>query len=149
MAILAILIPNAGVLLGAGLATILDEALASRANLGPHGLSEILYAFASAGNNNGSAFGGLNANVDFYNIALGIVMITARFGVIIPVMVIAGSMVGKRVSPPSPGTFPTDGGLFVGLLIAVVLIVGALTFLPALSLGPIVEHYLMEAGQTF
>lgn len=149
MAILAVLIPNAGVLLGAGLAIILDEALASRANLGPHGLSEILYAFASAGNNNGSAFGGLNANVDFYNIALGIVMITARFGVIIPVMVIAGSMVGKRVSPPSPGTFPTDGGLFVGLLIALVLIVGALTFLPALSLGPIVEHYLMEAGQTF
>lgn len=149
MAILAVLIPNAGVLLGAGLASVLDEALASRANLGPHGLSEILYAFASAGNNNGSAFAGLNANVDFYNIALGIVMITARFGVIIPVLVIAGSMVGKRVSPPSPGTFPTDGGLFVGLLIAVVLIVGALTFFPALSLGPIVEHYLMQAGQTF
>ncbi|MBI5927794.1 MAG: potassium-transporting ATPase subunit KdpA [Chloroflexi bacterium] len=149
MAILAVLLPNACILLGAGLASVLDQALASRANMGPHGLSEILYAFSSAAGNNGSAFAGLNANVDFYNIALGIIMLIGRFGIIIPVLVIAGSMVSKRVSPPSPGTFPTDGGLFVGLLVAVVLIVGALTFFPALSLGPIVEHYLMQAGRIF
>jgi K+-transporting ATPase ATPase A chain len=117
--------------------------------VGPHGFSEILYAFASASNNNGSAFAGLNANTPFYNLLLGIAMWIGRFGVIIPVLVIAGSMVGKKIAPPSPGTFPTDGAVFAGLLIAIILIVGALTFFPALTLGPIVEHVLMAAGRSF
>jgi len=126
-----------------------DAGLSSRANVGPHGLSEILYAFTSAAGNNGSAFAGLNANTPFYNILLGIAMWVGRFGVILPVLAIAGSMVTKKVAPPSPGTFPTDGLLFVGLLIAVIVIVGALTFFPALSLGPIVEQFLMNAGRAF
>jgi K+-transporting ATPase ATPase A chain len=108
-----------------------------------------LYAFASAAGNNGSAFAGLNANTLFYNLALGAAMLAGRFSVIIPVLVIAGSMAGKKITPPSTGTFPTDTPLFAGLLMAVVLIVGALTFFPVLSLGPIVEHLLMQAGRTF
>jgi K+-transporting ATPase ATPase A chain len=149
MAIVAILLPSAAVLFGTALASVTDAGLSSRANAGAHGFSEILYAFASASNNNGSAFAGLNANVPFYNLLLGIAMWIGRFGVIIPVLVIAGSMVGKKTAPPSPGTFPTDGAVFVGLLIAIILIVGALTFFPALTLGPIVEHLLMSAGRSF
>jgi len=149
MAILAILLPSAAVLLMTAVAVVSDAGLSSRANAGPHGFSEILYAFASASNNNGSAFAGLNANTPFYNLLLGIAMWIGRFGVIIPVLSIAGSMVGKKAAPPSPGTFPTDGGVFIGLLIAVILIVGALTFFPALTLGPIVEHLLMAAGRVF
>ncbi len=149
MAILAILLPSAAVLLMTAIAVVSDVGLSSRANAGPHGFSEILYAFASASNNNGSAFAGLNANTPFYNLLLGIAMWIGRFGVIVPVLVIAGSLVGKKVAPPSPGTFPTDGGVFIGLLIAVILIVGALTFFPALTLGPIVEHLLMAAGRSF
>ncbi|MDX2138246.1 MAG: potassium-transporting ATPase subunit KdpA, partial [Chloroflexota bacterium] len=149
MAIVAILLPSAAVLLMTALASVTDAGLSSRANAGPHGFSEILYAFASASNNNGSAFAGLNANTPFYNLLLGIAMWIGRFGVIIPILAIAGSMVGKKTAPPSPGTFPTDGAIFAGLLIAVILIVGALTFFPALTLGPIVEHLLMSAGRSF
>lgn len=149
MAALAILIPNVSVLVFSGIAAVIQPGLSSLANQGPHGLSEILYAFASASNNNGSAFAGLSANTDFYNLTLGVAMWLGRFGVIIPVLAIAGSMVKKRVTPPSAGTFPTDRSLFVGMLIAVVLIVGALTYFPALSLGPIIEHLLMQAGRVF
>ncbi len=149
MAIIAILLPSAAVLLMTALASVTEAGLSSRANVGPHGFSEILYAFASASNNNGSAFAGLNANTPFYNLLLGIAMWVGRFGVIIPVLAIAGSMVVKKTTPPSPGTFPTDGAIFAGMLIAVILIVGALTFFPALTLGPIVEHLLMAAGRSF
>ncbi|HEX2906191.1 MAG TPA: potassium-transporting ATPase subunit KdpA [Phototrophicaceae bacterium] len=146
LAIIAVLLPSAAILLFSALASVTDAGLSSRANLGPHGLSEILYAFSSAAGNNGSAFAGLNANTPFYNLFLGIALWIGRFGVILPVLAIAGSLVGKKVAPPSPGTFPTDGLLFVGLLIAVVLIVGALTFFPALSLGPVVEQLLLARG---
>lgn len=149
MTILAILAPSAVILIGAGISLVLPIALSSLANKGPHGLSEILYAFTSAAGNNGSAFAGLNANTAYYNIALGIAMIVGRFAVIIPVMAIAGNMVKKKVAPPSFGTFTTDNWLFVALLIAVILIVGALTFFPALALGPIIEHFLMLQGKVF
>jgi potassium-transporting ATPase potassium-binding subunit len=146
MAILAILMPSVCILLGAALASVTDAGLGSRANTGAHGLSEILYAFASAAGNNGSAFAGLNANTPFYNILLGMAMWVGRFGVILPALAIAGSMAGKRVAPPSSGTFPTDSPLFVVLLIAIIIIIGALTFFPALSLGPIVEHLLVAGA---
>jgi K+-transporting ATPase ATPase A chain len=123
--------------------------VSSLANAGPHGLSEILYAFSSAAGNNGSAFAGLSANVPWWNVTLGIAMLAGRFLMIIPVLAIAGSMVGKKVVPAGLGTFPTDGPLFTGLLAAVVVIVGALTFFPALSLGPIVEHFLASAGRVY
>lgn len=149
MATLAILLPSAAILLFTGLASVTESGLASRLNTGPHGFSEILYAFASAAGNNGSAFAGLNANTPFYNITLGLALWIGRLGVIIPALAIAGSMVGKSVAPPSSGTFPTHKPLFGAMLIAVVLIVGALTFFPALSLGPIVEHFIMAAGRGF
>jgi potassium-transporting ATPase potassium-binding subunit len=118
-------------------------------NAGPHGLSEMLYAFTSATGNNGSAFGGLNANTPWYNTLLGLAMLGGRFLMIIPALGIAGAMVGKKVVPPGPGTFPTNGPLFTFLLVSVVLIVGALTFFPALSLGPIVEHFAGLAGKVY
>jgi K+-transporting ATPase ATPase A chain len=118
-------------------------------NHGPHGLSEILYAFSSGAGNNGSAFGGLNANTPFYDVALGLTMLAGRFWMAIPVLAIAGSMIGKKTVAPGLGTFPTNGIVFTGLLVAVILIVGALTFFPALSLGPVVEHYLAAAGRTY
>jgi K+-transporting ATPase ATPase A chain len=149
MAILAVLAPNAVILLFTALAVVTEAGTGSRTNAGPHGFSEILYAFASMAGNNGSAFGGLNVATDFYAILGGFAMLIGRFGVILPVLAIAGSMVGKRVTPPSPGTFATDTPMFGGLLIAVILIVGALTFFPALTLGPIAEHILMLANQTF
>ncbi len=149
LAIIAVLLPSACILLFSALASITDAGLSSRANSGPHGLTEILYAFSSGAGNNGSAFAGLNANTPFYNMLIGLAMWVGRFGVILPALAIAGSMVGKRIAPPSPGTFPTDSPLFAGLLIAVILIVGALTFFPALSLGPVVEQFLMNAGRTF
>jgi K+-transporting ATPase ATPase A chain len=117
-------------------------------NAGPHGLSEILYAYTSGAGNNGSAFAGLNANTPWWNVTLGLAMLGGRFLMIMPVLAIAGCMVGKKVVPPGPGSFPTNGALFAGLLVAVVVIVGALTFFPALSLGPIVEHFLAAAGRT-
>jgi K+-transporting ATPase ATPase A chain len=149
LAMVGILLPNALILLLSALASVSDVGLASRSASGPHGLTEILYAFASGAGNNGSAFAGLNANTPFYNLTLGLAMGLGRFGVILPALAIGGSMAGKRVAPPSPGTFPTNGVLFIILLVAVILIVGALTFYPALSLGPIVEQLLMRAGTTF
>jgi len=123
--------------------------LSSLNNAGPHGLSEILYAYTSGAGNNGSAFAGLNANTTWYNTTLGLTMLAGRFLMIIPMLAIAGSLGRKRRVPPSAGTFPVTTPLFTALLVSVILIVGALTFFPALSLGPIVEHLLMHAGQTF
>ena len=148
-AVVAIILPSAMILCGTALSCLLPDALASRANTGPHGFSEMLYAWTSASGNNGSAFAGLNANTNFYNIGLGLAMLMGRFGVIIPALAIAGSMAGKKISPPSPGTFPTDGGTFVMLLIGVIIIVGGLTFLPALTLGPVLEHFLTIQGRLF
>ncbi|MGE4107716.1 MAG: potassium-transporting ATPase subunit KdpA [Bacteriovoracia bacterium] len=149
MVILAILAPSALILVGSGISAVLPVALSSLTNKGPHGLTEILYAFSSAAGNNGSAFAGLNANTPYYNIALGVCMLIGRFAVIVPALAIAGSMALKKSAPPSFGTFTTDNALFVVLLIGVVLIVGGLTFFPALALGPIVEHFLMQAGRAF
>lgn len=149
MVILGVIIPSAAILIGAGISSVLPIALSSLANKGPHGLSEILYAFSSAGGNNGSAFAGLNANTVYYNLTLGIVMLIGRFGVILPVLAIAGSMASKKQTPQGTGTFATDSLLFVALLIGVIIVVGGLTFLPALSLGPIVEHFLMMSGRSF
>lgn len=149
LAVVALLIPNALVLLGSALACSMEAGLSSLANNGPHGLSEILYAFASAAGNNGSAFAGLTADTSFYNFALGFAMLVGRFVVILPVLAIAGGMVLKNIAPPSSGTFPTNGPVFACLLVGVILIIGALTFLPALTLGPIVEHLLMVKGRTF
>jgi K+-transporting ATPase ATPase A chain len=130
-------------------AVVAPYGLSSLANNGPHGLTEILYAFTSAAGNNGSAFAGLNANTGFYNVALGLTMLIGRFWMIVPALGIAGSLSGKKVSPPGPGTFPTDGPLFTFLLVGVLLIVSALTFFPALSLGPIVEHFVAASGRVF
>jgi K+-transporting ATPase ATPase A chain len=118
-------------------------------NAGPHGLSEILYAYSSGAGNNGSAFAGLNANTPWWNTTLGLTMLFGRFFMMVPVLAIAGSMRGKRTVPAGPGTFPTHGLLFSGLLVAVILIVGALTFFPALSLGPVAEHFVAAAGKVF
>jgi len=122
---------------------------ASISNPGPHGLSQILYAFASGTGNNGSAFGGLNANTKWYNTTIAFAMLIGRFFMIIPMLAIAANLGRKKRVPPSSGTFPVTTPLFAGLLVSVVLIVGALTFFPALSLGPIVEHLLMTQGQVF
>ena len=118
-------------------------ATANISNSGPHGLSEILYAYTSGTGNNGSAFAGLGANTPFYNLMLGLVMLIARYWLAIPTLAIAGSMVRKKITPPGLGTLPTHTPLFIVMLIAVVIIVGALTFIPALALGPIVEHLQM------
>ncbi len=149
MVILAILIPNAVILLGTALACVTPAGLSSLANKGPHGFSEMLYAFTSAAGNNGSAFAGLNANTVFYNVLLGISMLLGRFGVIIPALAVAGSLAAKKWAPASEGSFSTDNGIFLLLLVSVILIVGALTFFPALSLGPVVEHFLMRLGISF
>ncbi len=125
------------------------DGLAGRLNQGPHGFSEILYAYTSAAGNNGSAFAGLNANTPWFNTTLGLSMLLGRFAYVVPVMAIAGSLAAKRRVPASAGTFPTHGGLFVGLLVAIILIVGGLSYFPALALGPIVEHFAMLAGKTF
>ena len=131
------------------LATVLPAGLAGPANAGPHGFTEILYTYTSAAANNGSAFGGLTANTLFYNSTLAIGMLVGRFFVKIPVLAIAGSLAAKKRVPASAGTFPTHGGLFVGLLVGVILIIGGLTFFPSLALGPVVEHLAGAAGQTF
>jgi K+-transporting ATPase ATPase A chain len=143
MASLIILIPPAVVLLGTAVAVSVDVGRGSVANPGAHGFSEILYAFSSAGNNNGSAFAGLSANTPFYNTMLGLAMFFARYWLLIPTLAIAGSLAAKRTVPSGPGTLPTHTPLFVVLLIGTVLLVGALTFVPALALGPIVEHLQM------
>jgi len=149
MAMIAVLAPNIVILVFAAWASASTSGLSSLNNAGPHGLSEILYAFSSAAGNNGSAFAGLNANTVFYNLTIGFGMLIGRFGIIVPVLAIAGSMAKKKITPLSAGTFRTDNGLFIGLLIGVILIVGGLTHFPALSLGPIVEHLLMNNGITF
>jgi K+-transporting ATPase ATPase A chain len=123
--------------------------LSSLANHGPHGLSEILYAFSSAAGNNGSAFAGLNANTHWYNLSLGLTMLAGRFLMMIPVLALAGNLAQKKQIPPSPGTFPVNSILFTVLLTGVILIVGALTFFPALSLGPVLEHLLLQHGTLF
>jgi K+-transporting ATPase ATPase A chain len=123
--------------------------LSSLTNNGPHGLSEILYAYTSAAGNNGSAFAGLNANTNWYNISLGFTMLAGRFLMMVPMLALAGNLALKKSVPPSPGTFPVNSGLFTVLLTSVILIVGALTFFPALSLGPILEHLLLNHGTLF
>jgi K+-transporting ATPase ATPase A chain len=143
MAIVAVLAPNIVILLFAAWASVSAAGLSGLNNAGPHGLSEILYAFSSAAGNNGSAFAGLNANTLFYNLTIGLGMLIGRFGIIVPVLAIAGSMAKKKITPISVGTFQTDNWLFIGLLIAVIIIIGGLTHFPALSLGPVVEHLLM------
>jgi len=149
MAIIANLSTSLVILIFTAWAAVSSYGLSSLNNSGPHGFSEILYAFSSAAGNNGSAFAGLNANTLFYNLTLGVGMLIGRFGVIIPVLAIAGSLAKKNITPESAGTFRTDNWLFAGLLIAVILIVGGLTYFPAISLGPIVEHLLMNNGITF
>jgi len=149
MATLAVLIPAACILLGAGLSAAIPAGTSSILNPGPHGLSEILYAWSSASANNGSAFAGLNAATPFYDIGLAVAMFIGRFGVIVPGLAIAGHMAVKKSVPPGPGTFDTTTPLFSWLLAGVVMIVGALTFFPALALGPIVEQLLMYAGKMF
>ena len=148
-AVVGILIPNILILTGSAIACSVATGLSSLNNQGPHGLSEIFYAYASASNNNGSAFAGLNANTYFYNLTLGACMFLGRFGVAFAALAIAGSLAAKKTVPASPGTFPTNGLTFAVVLLGVIIIVGALTFFPALCLGPIVEHGLMLAGRVF
>jgi K+-transporting ATPase ATPase A chain len=149
MTMLAILVLSLSILGFTAIATVVPAGLAGPLNAGPHGFSEILYAFTSATGNNGSAFAGLTANTVFYNTTLGLAMLIGRFAMIVPMVAVAGSLAAKKQVPPSAGTFPTHTGLFVGLLIGVVLIVGGLTYFPAVSLGPIVEHAAMMAGTLF
>ncbi len=142
MASLAILVPCAGILLFTAIAVATEAGRKGPLNPGPHGFSEILYAFSSATGNNGSAFGGISANTPFYNTTLGIAMFLGRFFVKVPVLALAGSLAQKKIVPMSAGTLPTHTPLFVVLLVGVILIVGALTFIPALALGPLVEQLL-------
>ncbi|MDH0126213.1 potassium-transporting ATPase subunit KdpA [Brucella intermedia GD04153] len=149
MAMLAVLCLPLSILGFTAIASVLPTGLASIANPGPHGFSEILYAYTSGTANNGSAFGGLSGNTPWYNITIGLAMLMGRFLVIIPALAIAGSLVAKKAAPQSAGTFPTTGPLFVGLLIGVILVVGGLIFFPALALGPVAEHFAMIKGQMF
>jgi potassium-transporting ATPase potassium-binding subunit len=149
MAMLAILVLPLMYLGWTAVAVVLPSAVASMANSGPHGFTEVLYAFTSATGNNGSAFGGLSANTMFYNLTIACSMLVGRFFMIVPAMALAGSLAGKKSIPPSAGTLPTTGGLFVGLVVGVILIVGGLTFFPALALGPIVEHLASNANTLF
>ncbi len=149
LASLMVLVPPLFILGFTAVALLWPGALDGLNNAGPHGFSEALYAYTSAIGNNGSAFAGLTANVTFWNVTLGLAMLIGRYAMIVPVMALAGALAAKKRVPPSEGTFPTDGPLFVALLAGTILIVGGLTFFPALALGPIVEHFLMLAGQTF
>jgi K+-transporting ATPase ATPase A chain len=149
MTMLAILILPFSNLGFTALASVLPAGIAGIANNGPHGFSEILYAYTSATGNNGSAFAGLSANTLFYNVTLALAMLIGRFAMIVPMLAVAGALAEKKLVPPSSGTFPTDNGLFVALLVGVILIVGGLTFFPVLALGPIVEHTLMQAGTLY
>lgn len=149
MAMLAVLCLPLSILGFTAIASVIPAGLSSIANPGPHGFSEILYAYTSGTANNGSAFGGLSGNTPWYNITIGLAMLMGRFLVIVPAMAIAGSLVAKKAAPQSAGTFPTTGPLFVGLLIGVILVVGGLIFFPALALGPIAEHLAMVKGQMF
>ena len=149
LAMFAILIYPLSVLGFSAASVLLQTGLDSLGNSGPHGFSEIIYAYASANANNGSAFAGLNGNTLWFNTTLGIVMLLGRFAYVVPVLALAGSLAAKKKAPPSAGTFPTTGPLFVGLLIGVVVILYLLQYFPALALGPVVEHYLMLGGKTF
>ena len=149
MAMLSILVLSCAILVFSAIAAVQPFGTAGISNPGPHGLSQILYAYTSATGNNGSAFAGLSANTPWYNTSLAAAMLLGRFFMVIPILAIAGNLVTKKVTPPSLGTFPVTGGLFAGLLVATIVIVGALTFFPALSLGPILEHLLMAAGKAF
>jgi len=149
MAMLAILVLPLMYLGWTAIAVVVPPAVASMANPGPHGFSEVLYAYTSQTGNNGSAFAGLTGNTLFYNLTGAVAMFVGRFWMIIPAMAIAGSLAAKKSIPPSVGTFPTTGGLFVGLVVGVILIIGGLTFFPALALGPIVEQLAMTAGTLF
>ncbi|KWV59237.1 potassium-transporting ATPase subunit A [Bradyrhizobium macuxiense] len=149
MAMLAILVLPLMYLGWTAVGVVLPSAVASMANAGPHGFTEVLYAYTSATGNNGSAFAGLSGNTLFYNLTLASAMFVGRFFMIVPAMAIAGSLADKKSHPPSAGTFPTTGGLFVGLVVGVILIIGGLTFFPALALGPIVEHLAMNANTLF
>jgi K+-transporting ATPase ATPase A chain len=149
MTMLAILVLALSILGFTAVAAVSPAGLAGLLNAGPHGFTEMLYAYTSGTGNNGSAFAGLTANSLFYNSTLGLAMLIGRFAMIVPMLAVAGSLAAKKQVPPSAGTFPTHTGLFVGLLIGVVLIVGGLTNFPAVSLGPIVEHLAMRAGMLF
>jgi potassium-transporting ATPase potassium-binding subunit len=147
--LVAILGPSIVMLSFAAIACIAPGGFGNLGNKGPHGLSEMLYAFASAAGNNGSAFGGLNAAAPFYNVLTGLAMLIGRFIVLIPAIAIGGSLAAKKQTPESAGTMRTDTPLFAMLLAFTILVVGALTFFPALSLGPLIEHLLMNAGRLF
>jgi potassium-transporting ATPase potassium-binding subunit len=149
MAMLAILILPLSMLALTAVSVMLPFGLSSILNPGPHGFSEVLYLFTSQTANNGSAFAGITGNTLWYNTTGGLAMLIGRYFVIIPMMAVAGSLVVKKTVPASAGTFPTTGGLFVGLLVGVILIIGGLTFFPALALGPIVEHFAMQANMLF
>jgi K+-transporting ATPase ATPase A chain len=149
MAMLGILILPLSMLGFTALAVVIPAGTGALANAGPHGFTEALYAYVSTTGNNGSAFAGLSANTPFWNSTLGLAMFMGRFLMIVPMLAIAGSLVRKKIVPTSAGTFPTDGGLFVGLVVGVILITGGLTFLPSLALGPIVEHLAMHAGTLY
>ena len=149
MAILAILILPFSILGGTAIATVVPDGLAGVANTGPHGFSEILYAYTSSTGNNGSAFAGISANTVFYNTTLSISMLIGRFIMSIPLLAVAGSLAGKKLLAPSAGTFPTNRPLFVGLLVGVIVIIGGLMYFPAVSLGPVVEHLAMNAGTLY
>lgn len=149
MAMLSVLISSLTILVLAAIAVVAKFGTSSISNPGPHGLSQILYAYTSAVGNNGSAFGGLNANTLWYNSSLAVAMLLGRFFVVIPILAIAGNLAQKKMTPASLGTFPVNGPLFTVLLVSTILIVGALTFFPALSLGPILEHLMMLSGKTF
>jgi len=149
MAILALLALPLSILGSTAVASVLPAGLAGLANSGPHGFSELLYAYTSTTGNNGSAFAGLSANTPFFNLTLAAAMMIGRFAIIVPVLAIAGSLAAKKLVPASSGTFPTDNGLFVALLIAVILITGGLIYFPALALGPIVEQLQMLAGTLY
>jgi K+-transporting ATPase ATPase A chain len=147
LAVLAIAVLPLMILGLTALSSVLAQGLAGPLNKGPHGFSEILYAFTSAVGNNGSAFAGLTANTPYYNGLLGLAMWVGRFFIIVPMLAIAGSLAAKKHTPESAGSFPTTGGLWVGLLVGIVLILGGLTFLPGLALGPIADHLAMIHGQ--
>jgi K+-transporting ATPase ATPase A chain len=149
MAMLVTLVLPLSILGFTALAMATPEALASRWNPAAHGLTEILYAFTSATGNNGSAFAGISANTPFFNPTLGFAMLVGRFLMIVPIMALAGSLAAKQRVAETAGTFPTTGALWVGLLAGVILIVGALTYFPSYTLGPVIEHFQMQAGVTF
>ncbi len=149
MTVLALLCVPAAILALTALASVLPAGLAGIQDRGPHGFSEMLYAYSSGAANNGSAFAGLSANAWYWNLTLALAMLVGRFAMIVPMLAVAGSLAAKPRVPASVGTFPTHGGLFVGLLVGVVLILGGLPFVPALALGPVAEHFALAAGQTY